>query len=150
MSSPESPSSEGIPMLPTKAEGEAEKTKLKRELTLVDGASIIIGIIVGSGIFVSPKGVLQYSGSVGLSCLVWLLSGKLLLSRSEIDMKTLTMIAGQWPRKESIIIGGILMLPTPALLCHKDTSKDPNKFFPCKVVGGIFLALSIRELASAG
>jgi hypothetical protein len=37
--------------------------KLKRELGLVDGASIIIGIIVGSGIFVSPKGVLQVSMS---------------------------------------------------------------------------------------
>ena len=96
MTSPESPLSEDIPMLPSKPEGEAEKTKLKRELTLVDGASIIIGIIVGSGIFVSPKGVLQYSGSVGLSCLVWLLSGKLLLSRSEMDMKTLTLIDGQW------------------------------------------------------
>ena len=57
-------------------EGE-EQTKLKRELTLIDGASMIIGIIVGSGIFVSPKGVLQYAGSVGLSCLVWLLSGLL-------------------------------------------------------------------------
>ena len=51
--------------------------KLKRELTLMDGASMIIGIIVGSGIFVSPKGVLRYSGSVGLSCLVWTLSGVL-------------------------------------------------------------------------
>ena len=52
-------------------------TKLKRELTLIDGASMIIGIIVGSGIFVSPKGVLLYAGSVGLSCLVWTLSGVL-------------------------------------------------------------------------
>ena len=52
-------------------------TKLKRELTLIDGASMIIGIIVGSGIFVSPKGVLLYAGSVGLSCLVWALSGAL-------------------------------------------------------------------------
>ena len=57
--------------------GSENSPKLKRELTLIDGASMIIGIIVGSGIFVSPKGVLQYAGSVGLSCLVWALSGLL-------------------------------------------------------------------------
>ena len=50
-------------------------TKLKRQLGLLDGASIIIGIIVGSGIFVSPKGVLQHSGSVGMSLIIWTLSG---------------------------------------------------------------------------
>ena len=31
-------------------------THLKRELGLWDGVGIIIGIIVGSGIFISPKG----------------------------------------------------------------------------------------------
>ena len=54
-------------------------TKLKRQLGLIDGASIIIGIIVGSGIFVSPKGVLLYSGSVGMSLMIWTLSGILSL-----------------------------------------------------------------------
>ena len=54
-------------------------TKLKRQLGLIDGASIIIGIIVGSGIFVSPKGVLLYSGSVGMSLIIWTLSGILSL-----------------------------------------------------------------------
>ena len=56
-----------------------ENTKLKRQLGLLDGTSIIIGIIVGSGIFVSPKGVLQYSGSVGMSLIIWLFSGILSL-----------------------------------------------------------------------
>lgn len=53
--------------------------RLRRELGLLDGASIIIGIIVGSGIFVSPKGVLQEAGSIGLSLIVWLFSGLLSL-----------------------------------------------------------------------
>ena len=71
-------SAESLPML-EKNESDESQTKLKRELGLMDGASIIIGIIVGSGIFVSPKGVLQYSGSIGLSLIIWIVSGLLSL-----------------------------------------------------------------------
>ena len=48
---------------------------MKAELTLLNGCTIIVGCIIGSGIFVSPTGVLQSTGSVNLSLIVWVASG---------------------------------------------------------------------------
>uniref|UniRef100_A0A8B9LBC9 Si:ch73-352p4.8 n=1 Tax=Astyanax mexicanus TaxID=7994 RepID=A0A8B9LBC9_ASTMX len=50
---------------------------LRRSISLLPAVSFIIGTVVGSGIFIAPKGVLMNSGSVGLSLLVWALSGVL-------------------------------------------------------------------------
>lgn len=58
---------------------ENDAVKLKKELGLLDGVAIIVGIIVGAGIFVSPKGVLENSGSVGQALIVWIFSGVLSL-----------------------------------------------------------------------
>ncbi|XP_012275481.1 Y+L amino acid transporter 2 [Orussus abietinus] len=53
--------------------------KLKKDIGLLDGVAIIVGVIIGAGIFVSPKGVLLNSGSVGLAIIVWVFSGLLSL-----------------------------------------------------------------------
>lgn len=57
--------------------GKNNAVKLKKELGLLDGVAIIVGVIVGSGIFVSPKGVLKEAGSIGLALVVWVLCGML-------------------------------------------------------------------------
>nr|CDS32541.1 cationic amino acid transporter [Hymenolepis microstoma] len=52
-----------------------DTVKLKKEIGMLQAVSIIFGIIVGSGIFVSPVGVLRQTNSVGLSLIMWIIPG---------------------------------------------------------------------------
>ena len=51
------------------------KIMMKKEISLFQGVAIIVGIIVGSGIFVSPVGILQNVRSVGMSFVLWIVCG---------------------------------------------------------------------------
>ncbi|XP_046683807.1 Y+L amino acid transporter 2 [Homalodisca vitripennis] len=54
-----------------------EVVQMKKQLGLLEGVAIILGIIFGSGIFISPKGVILEVESVGLSLVVWAMCGLL-------------------------------------------------------------------------
>ena len=54
---------------------ENERLLLKPRLGLWTAVAFVVGSIIGSGIFISPRGALANSGSVGLSLVVWAACG---------------------------------------------------------------------------
>lgn len=68
-----------LPSMDSGQPAQEGKVVLKKKVTLLRGISIIIGTIIGAGIFISPKGILKNTGSVGMSLTVWTVCGILSL-----------------------------------------------------------------------
>ena len=56
-----------------------ENEGFKRQINLLSAIGLLVGTIIGSGIFVSPTEVAKHSGSSGLLLIVWVGSGILAL-----------------------------------------------------------------------
>ena len=60
-----------------KGNNKPKDEKLGKELSLIHGVGLIVGSIIGSGIFISPNGVLQEAGSYGMALIMWVIGGLL-------------------------------------------------------------------------
>jgi len=53
-----------------------ETVSLKRNVGFLDGVSIVVGSMIGSGIFIVPTGVLKHSnGDMPTSMIIWVVGG---------------------------------------------------------------------------
>ncbi|KXJ29071.1 b(0,+)-type amino acid transporter 1 [Exaiptasia diaphana] len=59
----------------TAEEGNKEQVGLKRTLGVPGGVALLVGTIIGSGIFATPRWIMMYAGSVGLNLVIWSVCG---------------------------------------------------------------------------
>jgi len=59
-----------------------ERGDLQKNVTFSNGLTLVVGVIIGSGIFASPGPVFAYSKSVGVSLIIWFVSGLLAFAGS--------------------------------------------------------------------
>ncbi|KAG0295982.1 hypothetical protein BGZ96_010403 [Linnemannia gamsii] len=59
-----------------------QRGDLQKNVTFSNGLTLVVGVIIGSGIFASPGPVFAYSKSVGVSLIVWFVSGMLAFAGS--------------------------------------------------------------------
>lgn len=52
-------------------------TEMEKSVGLFSGTTLIVGTMIGSGIFISPKGILEGTGSVAFSLIIWVACGLL-------------------------------------------------------------------------
>ncbi|WAR00516.1 BAT1-like protein [Mya arenaria] len=89
---------------------EVEVVNPQQHIGLFGAVTFGVGSMIGSGIFISPKGALDHTGSPGASLLVWVLCGILsmcmglvyaelgtLIPRSGGDFTYIRKAFGQWP-----------------------------------------------------
>jgi amino acid transporter len=71
---------DSIPNLRLPSTLSRNEIELPKTVSIWSGLALIVGVIIGSGIFASPGPVLEHTGSVGAALLVWMVAGFLALT----------------------------------------------------------------------
>ena len=90
---------------------EEEQVGLKASIGLVQGCTIIVGSIIGSGIFIAPGGVLKQTGSVNMSLGIWILSG------------LFSMVGAYCYAELGLLIRKVIVIMVPKYLCTSFTAR---------------------------
>lgn len=75
-----------------------QTTQLKKDLGLITAMSIVVGIVIGSGVFVKPSTVLMQTGSSTKALLAWLVGGLMTIAAG----LTIAEIAARIPKTGGI------------------------------------------------
>jgi basic amino acid/polyamine antiporter, APA family len=77
-----------------------QEAALKKDIGLSVAMSIVIGTVIGSGIFMKPGSVLEYTGSSNLALLAWALGGLITLAGG----LTIAEVATQIPKTGGLYV----------------------------------------------
>ncbi len=97
------------------AKGSSSSVELKRTLTFTDGFAVVVGIMIGSGIFASPGLALQRAGSAGL----------VLIGECSLKPFSFSLYLSHKSRSTSMEPCGTACLYIHTLLCRA-CSDDPH------------------------
>jgi hypothetical protein len=99
------------PNVPTLSQG------IKRQPTmgLLDAINLLLACIIGSGIFISAKAVLEYSGSYGLSIIVWIGCGLLcIMVKQKLKIQNKKVLF----RELYVMLNLVVHMYHPAVIIH--------------------------------
>lgn len=77
---------------PAHSEEALKKPQLKKTLSLFNTVTIVVGNIIGSGIFITPTTVLFYAGSFGMALVFWVIGGLVAIAGGLIYVELGSMI----------------------------------------------------------
>ncbi|XP_077787613.1 b(0,+)-type amino acid transporter 1-like isoform X3 [Podarcis muralis] len=123
----------------------SKSMKLQKEVGLLSGIGLIVGTVIGSGIFVSPKAVLANVGAVGPCLVIWAACGVLatlvtITLVNALSVKWASYIQNFFAVAKMVIV--IIIIVSGIVLLAQGNTKNFNNSFdgPPLSVGTISLA----------